>query len=332
MAKGSYIGVEIGQNRLKIAETRNRSLIRFAVEDMPDDIVRQGEVIQWEAMSEFLRDSVKKNGFTCRRGALVVPDALTFTRRVRMPAMTAAQLEVNLPFEFYDFITGDKDKYIYDYAMVGLIKDEEDNVQEMDVFGAAVSKELMDNYKEMFRKAGLKLIQAAPDSRAAGNVFHELQPESAESDFAILDLGGGESRVDIYSHGIYSVTRSIETGTRAITEAIADYAGCDRHIAELYLRENRDGIQYAPPCTDLYGRIAIDVMRAVNYYTFENPNNSLETIYYWGGGARITPLIEEIAGTVALNLKPVSDLSDEPIMKEALMNGLSATGICWNEA
>ena len=36
MAKHSYVGVEIGNRRLKIAETKNDRLIRFAAEDIPD--------------------------------------------------------------------------------------------------------------------------------------------------------------------------------------------------------------------------------------------------------------------------------------------------------
>ena len=64
MAKRSFLGVEIGNSRLKLAETKNQRLVRFATEDMPDDIVRQGEIVQWEAMADFLKDSFKKNGFS----------------------------------------------------------------------------------------------------------------------------------------------------------------------------------------------------------------------------------------------------------------------------
>ena len=93
MAKRSFLGVEIGNSRLKLAETKNQRLVRFATEDMPDDIVRQGEIVQWEAMADFLKDSFKKNGFSCKNAAVVVPDSIAYTRRTRMPPMSAAQLE-----------------------------------------------------------------------------------------------------------------------------------------------------------------------------------------------------------------------------------------------
>ena len=55
MAKNSYVGVEAGSGRLKIAETRNGTVVRFAAEDMPDDMVRNGEIVQWEALGDFLK-------------------------------------------------------------------------------------------------------------------------------------------------------------------------------------------------------------------------------------------------------------------------------------
>ena len=332
MAKSSYLGIEIGNRRIKFAETKNEKLIRFAVEDLPDDMVRDGEILQWEAMADFIKESIRKHGFSCRRGAIVVPDTLAYTRRTRMPAMNAAQLETNLAYEFHDFISDEKDKYIYDYSMVGLIEDDEGNVVEMDLLAVAVSREIMDRYLQMFKRAGLKLLMATPESRAIGNVCHRLFPEMASGDFAVLDLGSNATRVDIFSKGIYEVTRSIDTGCKSITNAIADAVGCDPHIAELNMRDNRDDVLNLEVCQDLYGRIAIDVMRAINYYTFENRDNNLETMYYCGGGAGIEPLVEEIRSTIQLELIPLSVITGGiGGSDEALMNGPAAIGVCWND-
>lgn len=332
MAKSSYLGIEIGNRRIKLAETKNERLIRFAVEDLPDDTVRDSEVLQWEVMADLIKEFIRKHGFTCKKGAIVVPDDVAYTRRTRMPAMSAAQLEYNLAYEFHDFISDEKEKYIYDYSMVGLIRDEEDNVTEMDLLAVAVSRETMEKYRQLFKRAGLRLVMATPESRAIGNLCHRLYPEMAQGDFAVLDLGSSATRVDIFSKGIYQATRSIDTGCKAIIGAIADHMGCDPHIAEMNLRENRDNVQSLEVCEDLYGRIAIDVMRAINYYTFENRDNTLETMYYCGGGSAIRPLVEEIRATIQLELIPLSAIAGGVGgSDEALMTGPAAIGLCWNE-
>ena len=330
--QGSYVGVEIGNSRMKIVETKKGKLVRFAMEPMPDDMVRQGEVIQWEAMGDLLKAALKKNRFSGKKGALVVPDSIAFSRRTHMPPMGPAQLEFNLPYEFHDYITEDKDKYFYDYAMIGLIRDEEGNVSEMDLLAVAVPKEIMSNYMRMFKRAGLKLVMAAPVNRALENFAKYLEPEMTEGDYALLDLGAGATRIDIFSKGAYEVTRSIDIGCHSIAQIVADVFGCDPHKAELYMEENKDNVLETEQCRDLYSRIAIDVMRAINYYTFENRDNTLEKMYYYGGGARIRPLIEEIAETIQLELVPFSEVtSGDQVAGDAIMNGAAAAGICWNQ-
>ena len=330
--QGSYIGVEIGNSRMKIVETKKGKLVRFALEPMPDDVVRRGEIIQWEAMSDLLKAALKKNRFSGRKAALVVPDSIAFSRRTHMPPMGPAQLEFNLPYEFHDYITEDKEKYFYDYAMIDLIRDEEGNVSEMDLLAVAVPKEIMSNYMRMFKRAGLRLVMAAPENRALENVAKYLKPEMTEGDYALLDLGAGATRVDIFSKGVYEVTRSIDIGCHSVAQVVSDAFGCDPHKAELYIEENKDNILDSEPCRDLYSRIAIDVMRVINYYTFENRDNTLEKMYYYGGGAKIRPLIEEIADTIQLELVPFSDVTGgEQVAVDAVMNGAAAAGICWNQ-
>jgi type IV pilus assembly protein PilM len=173
---------------------------------------------------------------------------------------------------------------------------------------------------------------AAPENRSLENVAKYLNPEIAAGDYALLDLGAGATRIDIFSKGVYEVTRSIDTGSQSIARLVADVFGCDPHKAELYIEENKDNILESEQCRDLYSRIAIDVMRAINYYTFENRDNTLEKMYYYGGGSKIKPLIEEIRETIQLELVPFSDVVDsDEITKDAVMNGAASAGICWNQ-
>ena len=48
---------------------------------------------------------------------------------------------VNLPYEYQDAINGEKDNYIFDYAMKGIINDENGNPVEMQLLGAMVHKD-----------------------------------------------------------------------------------------------------------------------------------------------------------------------------------------------
>ena len=329
MASG-YLGVEFGSSRMKMAEVKNGRLVKFVKEDMPENIIRDGEIVSWDALSEFLKGVLKENKFSTNKVALVVPDNLTYTRRMSLPLMTVAQLKVNLPYEFHDFISDDKDAYIYDYAVIGIEQDEEGNDTGMDVLGVAVSKELMDNYRQLFKTVRMKLMMAAPQCLAFSALVKHLNPELAEKDYAILDLGFSASRINIFSEGVFDTNRAIELGCAALARRVADLLGCDEHIAALHMVQNTNNVMDSEAIRDLCGDIAVDVMRAMNYYNYEKRDNTLENIYVCGGGALIPQLIEELSENVPLQIVPLSDLATDDVEPDALINGPAAIGICWN--
>lgn len=329
MASG-YLGVEFGSSRMKMAEVKNGRLVKFVKEDMPENIIRDGEIVSWDALSEFLKGVLKENKFSTNKVALVVPDNLTYTRRMTLPLMTVAQLKVNLPYEFHDFISDDKDAYIYDYAVIGIEQDENGNDTGMDVLGVAVSKELMNNYRQLFKTGRMKLMMAAPQCLAFSALVKHLNPEVAEKDYAILDLGFSASRINIFSDGVFDTNRAIELGCAALARRVADLLGCDEHIAALHMVQNTNNVMDSESIRDLCGDIAVDVMRAMNYYNYEKRDNTLENIYVCGGGALIPQLIEELSENVPLQIVPLSDLATEDVDPDALINGPAAIGICWN--
>ncbi len=329
MAK-NILGIEFGSSRIKISEVKNGELVRFVAEDMPENIVFNGEVVAWDALSDFLSGVLKTNKFGAKQAALVVPESLTFTRRMSVPLMSDAQLKVNLPYEFRDFISEGKDAYIYDYAVAGIEQDENEKDAGLDVIAVAVRRDLMDHYQRLFKGLRLKLTMAAPECLAYGVLVNRLKPELAQRDFIILDLGHSATRINIFSDGVFDTIRSIETGCAALGRRVAELLGCDEHMGRMHLIQNTDGIMDSDGMRDICQEISIDVMRAVNYYTYEKRDNTLDTIYLCGGGALIPQLRNELKESVPLNVVPLSDLSSDIAVPDALISGPASVGICWN--
>ena len=72
MAK-NVLGIEFGSSRIKIAEMKGGSLSRFVTEDMPEHIVFNGEIVAWDALSDFLGEVMKKHHINMKNGVQVVP-------------------------------------------------------------------------------------------------------------------------------------------------------------------------------------------------------------------------------------------------------------------
>ena len=308
----TYTGIDIGAGQIKFAVCEPGGVIRrMAVSPVPDQLVREGRIVSPEAMSDFLRAEARVHKIKNRDCAVILPAALAFTRRFSVPLMTEEQLKINLPYEFRDFITQEKDKYFYDYAVMGRLKNEAGQETELDLMAAATLKSTVAAYTAMLRRAGFKLRVAAPVEFAYANLLrlHEsAHPAQLPGEYCIIDLGHSATRIYMYTGSRFEVTRVIEYGCALLDAAIADELHVDEHIAATYKVMNHNDVQSLERCRDIYHNIAIEIMRAINFYGFNNPGSHLTDAYTCGGGAKIPLLLEEIAAVIGLGVHSMEDL------------------------
>lgn len=332
MAK-KVLGIEIGNCRLKIAICSQGNLERLITADIPDNLVREDEIVSWEAMAEFIKEVVKENKIAVKNAAVVIPESLVYAKHVVMPAMTVDQLKVNLPYEFHDYITEDKDKYFYDYAVISKTKDTAGNFTEMELMAVAAPKETVNKYKTMLRHAGLRLVLLAPDFSAVRNIikdYEEVMAVGQPGDYAILDIGHRAVRLYFFTKGEYEVTRVMEPGCVELDQYIADALDVEIHNARIYKETNKDDILHQEGCEEIYSQMAIEVMRVLNFYNFNHPDNALDTLYYCGGGSLIEPLIKAIEGATEVRVASLNELlTDKYEDATKILMGPQALGITW---
>lgn len=332
----TYLGIEIGNLVIKFAVCTEDTIKEFVVEQLPDNLVRDGNIVSWEVMADFIKEKLKSHRIGCKNVAMVLPESTTYVRRFLMPYMTVDQLRINLPYEFRDFITEEKDKYLYDYAIMDRVEEEHSGQisKNMDMMAVAVSKETIEKYKNMLKQSGLKLRVAAPESCAYQNIIRKhikLSSSKEALDYAILDIGHNTVNLRIFTEGKYETGREIEPGIKEITHVISDELSVDEHIAEMYKVSNQNNILYAEKCMSVYSEIALEVRRVINFFTYNYPNNTLDTLYVCGGGAKIEPLMETLRSAIDFKVKGLHELFDGMLTnEEALMLGATAVGITWN--
>lgn len=334
--KKTYLGIEIGNLTIKVAVCAENQIKKFVIEHLPDNMVSEGIILDWEGMSKFLKKIIKKHHITCKDVALVLPENISYVRRLLLPHMTISQLKFNLPYEFRDFITENKEKYIYDYAILGMAEEEQNGqmVPMMDVIAAAISKEVIEKYRQLFKKSGLRLKIAAPEISAYQNIVRkhvELNSKGKAGDYAILNISQNTTNLHIFTEGKYETGKEIEIGLEAVVKAIANTLNIDEETADRYRLNNENDVLHLEDCMSVYGDIALNVMRVINFFLYNHPDNTLDTLYCCGRGANIEPLLEVLEDTIGLKAKKLPELF-ENIADEnnALTSGSSAVGITWN--
>ena len=314
MAK-TVLGIDIGYDSLKLALVKNGTLKKYAIVPMPENMVREGHVVSPETMGEIIRKSMKEKGIHANDAALVLPNETVFIRNVIMPQMTAEQLQVNLPYEFRDYISSEMRTYFYDYAMIRTDiepaegegeRGSETAGRSMELMAAAVPVTLIEESRSFLRKAGLKLKRAAPTVSCWQGLIRRCGFE--ENEYCILDLGYQAIRMYMFVGDKHMVTRELEVGISRLIQLIADTGSVDEHLAKVYMLENHENWQNREECRSAYENIAIELMRALNFYRFSTPETRLNDIYLCGGGAAIQPLCDVIAETVGMNIHRIDEL------------------------
>lgn len=331
MAK-SCLGIDIGKDQLKLVLMKGENIVKTASVQMPEGLLKDGRIVSVETTGELIRKTMKENKIRCKEAAVVVSSGICFLRNVTMPEMTAEQLVYNLPYEFRDYITDELKKYVFDYSWGSgeempkgkkLKKaskkkkkeekpEEEENQKrnEMELLAAAAPLEVMEELRLMTRKAGLKLTFAAPEVSACENLLHyKLRNEQDKNkEYGILDLGSTSSRLFIFKGDRHQVTRVIERGMEQVEELLADNFHIDIHLAHTWLLANHEDCIHSEVCQDAFSQISVELMRALNFYQFSNPESRLEDIYICGGGASIATMRQSLEENLDVKIHEAGEL------------------------
>ena len=296
------IGVEIGSSTLKLAVYSGGGFKTLAVKRMPEDLVREGRVTAPAAMSAFIREMRREFGVPSGTCALVIPSQLVIGHHVTMPVMEEKELQLNLPFEFRDFVGKDGAKYDYDYSVLSVSEGS------MDLYAAAVPRDIMEEYYGILKKAGLTMKIAIPAEMAWTNLVNLAKDEPKK--LCIVDVGHNFTRVNIFADGSFVMGKEIEMGGALLDEAIAQQEQVDPYAARTRKEADLNKILSDDICIDAYQALAIEIMRAVNFYAYSNPQEGAELndLYYCGGSSVIEPLRTALMKATGLTLHHISRL------------------------
>ena len=300
------LGFDIGSNSMKVA-VRQGGSVRVEEARLPENLVDEaGNITLPHAFSQFLRQTKKDLKLPGGKAALVLPPNQVICRLVTMPKMTVDQLAMNLPYEFSDFVHGSSDQYFCDYALCTPTEEELSSGDEtgepgVPMMAAAASRQTLANYVQMFARAGIRLRTILPQEMALINLVKGSLSGGTE-EFCFVDLGQQATRITVVWRDRVQATRQIALGGRNLDMAAAEQFGVDAFLANTYKRGNYQGVQSLPTLTDVCDRIAVEILKVINFYQFTNRSSTLEGIYLVGGGSALPYLRNSIESTVGMSL------------------------------
>lgn len=324
------VGLDIGENSVKMVYFADRELKKAAKAELPDAMVSGGRILSMDAMADFLRGAAKDSGIPLTNASLVLPSSEVYTRVITLPAMTEQQLFYNLPYEFRDFLMEEKSRYFFDYAVRRVENGADGRPREMELFACAILKSTVEGYRAMLRRAGFRLRVLAPTECAYGAVLgaylKHMGAENDNRDRGIVSVGHRSTHLYIYRGAAFDSYREIDLGGQTLDEQIAEHCGVDVHLAHSYKHSNYNDVLESDYAHEVYNRLAVEIMKAVNFYNYNNRDRALHDLYVCGGSGGVEQLLRTIAEMTKLTLHPASELLSQQISIEEPWTYLRAIG------
>lgn len=310
------IGIDIGSSWIKLAQVGKSGVEKLVARPLPDKLVQDGRIVSYEAMAGFLAEIVKSEGLK-GKCAIALPLGASYVRRLTMPLMTKEQLKVNLPYEFRDYLEQGKEKFAFDYLVLstkekgelseGMVEGEE-NQGSMELLAAAVSRELLIEYTKMFKRAGLGVDIIAPTECAFSNLIKNVEGPDSKKEYCIVDIGHRYTNIYIFVGSAYETLRVIDKGGEDMDKALSELRNIDEFVARNHKEKNHDHALDTEALRDVYESLSIEIMRALNFYKFNNPDSEIENIYFSGGCSNIKQLRDRICQATDMRESDITDL------------------------
>ena len=134
-----------------------------------------------------------------------------------------------------------------------------------------------------------------------------------------LDVGGA-----VGSTGHITVVRDL--GLRDLEQTISDVRGVDIHMAHAHILSDYNDVLSEDVSAELFNRMAIEIMKAVNFYNYNNRERSLRRIYLCGGGVAVDQIRAAICRVTDLDVHNAEELLPQHDALEAAWLYIKAIG------
>jgi type IV pilus assembly protein PilM len=315
------IGLDIGTSGVRAAELSvgkdHLTLEKFGQVALPEGVVRDGEVMDVDAVAEAVRTLWSHTRFSSKKVVIGVSNSKVIVRQVDLPWLPPNELRTALPFQVQDFIPIPVDQAVLDFL----------TLEELTVEGGgrmlrgllvAASREMVMNSVTAVQQAGLTPTMVDLTSFAVLRSLSRPTGIAATDQVeAVVDVGARVTNIVVHAGGTPRFVRILLMGGEDITEAVAERAGVPHAQAEALKQEHgilgSDGDDAVSRVLEASGNAFVDEVRgSLDYYTASSGSTPISRIVLSGGGGRLVGLAERLGEATRLPVvlgAPIEPLS-----------------------
>lgn len=282
------------------------TLTRFGQVALPPGAVRDGEVVDIEAVAAAIRQLWSSTKFATKRVIVGVSNQKVVAREVDLPRLSTEELRKSLPFLVQDHIPMPVDQAILDFHTLEEFENDSGD-RMLRVLLVAAAEDVVNNTVAAVQKAGLNpvAVDLTPFALIRGLAqVDELGLSGVEGE-ALIDVGASVTNIVVHQGGVPRFVRILLMGGADVTDAIAEKLGVSTEEAESL--KQQIGLLEAPrdlSPDDSPARWAIETSAAafveevrgsLDYYRHQPRSVDVQQIVLSGGGGQLRGLDARLA-------------------------------------
>jgi type IV pilus assembly protein PilM len=308
VAGRTAIGLDIGTSGVRAAELSfgkdGVRLDKFGQVAVPEGAVRDGEVVDTEAVAAAIRQLWAATRFSHKKVVLGVANQRVIVRRADLPWLPTGEMRAALPFQVQDFLPMPVDQAVLDFHVLEEFSDG-GNRMVRGLLVAASRETVLANVR-CVERAGLRPTMVDLTSFAVLRSMGKTTSAEVSTE-ALVDIGARVTNIVVHSAGVPRFVRILLMGGQDITDAVAERLGVPLGEAEglkqqLGMYRDVDGdLAAASRAVEATAELFIDEVRgSLDYYAASNPGLPVERVVLSGGGSLLRGLSERLASATRL--------------------------------
>ena len=338
------IGVEIGTSAIKVVALRAGlppSLQHAVMVPTPIGSMRDGLVVEPQAVATELRNLLAEHHITTRYAVTAVPNQSAVTRNILVPRMDRKDLQEAIKWEAERYIPYPIDEVSLDFDLLDNPDEVPENGQ-MEAVIAAAPTEHVARQVEVLRLAGLEPTVIDLKSFAAlralrGNLLGEHLTKStltgtnyteAGEVALVMEIGASSSVINLVRGDRVLMTRNINVSADDFTTALQKAFDLDFTAAEdvklgyatattptedeedlLNFDMSRE--QYSPArvfevVRPVLGDLITEIRRSLEFYRVQSGDVVIDRTFLAGGGAKLRGLAAAISDALGFRVEVAS--------------------------
>jgi type IV pilus assembly protein PilM len=293
--KKDAVAFDIGSSSIKLVQMNQTKkgweLKKLGIADLPPEAIVDGSIIDSTTVTNTIKDMIKEHGVKVKDTISSLTGHSVIIKKVSFPAMTEEELADSIQWEAEQFIPFPIGDVNIDFQILGA--DTEGRGQ-MDVMLVAVKKDVINDYTNVIKEAGLNPVVVDVDSFAVENMMEINYPLAPGENIAMVNMGASITSISVILGGMTIFTRAIPMGGNQFTEEIQRQLNISFKDAEDMKTGRKapggDGASLAAAMDSVSTNLSFEVKRSLDFFLGGSQGSYVSKIYLSGGGGKVAAL------------------------------------------